>query len=137
MEKIETREVRIVGKGRAPQGYKVIDVETGKEFNNVSGIHVGLDINDVAHVTIEQIPEEGPELDIQALATIKDNRHIFTDSYGRVWLNGDELVKMIRDKGVMCSSGGAKSVSCEFTEVLLKEWETPQPAPREGQTKET
>lgn len=129
---IEAREVRIEGKGMEPHNYKVIDVETGKMMDGVKGIHFTIGVSDPPRVTIEQYHYDGPELNFQALATIKNKDKYFKDSTGRVWLDAAVVAKMIRDGGVMCSRGKDKAVAYEFTEELLNEWEGKKPAPAVG-----
>ena len=129
---IEVREVKIEGKGRSPHDYKVLDLKTGKMMDDVRGIHIVIGVDDLPAITIEQYHYDGPALNIQARATIKNKDHRFEDKSGRVWLDASELAKMIRDKGSLCWHGKRQAVTCEFSEDILRNWEGKKPAPAVG-----
>ena len=131
-KEILNREVRIKGKGDLPSGYEVVDVVTGEIMEDVRCISVNINVDDRPRITIEQSVFGGPELDIQAKATIKVNNRSFKDKDGGIWLKASSLAEMIRNGGVMCSRGKDKAVAYEFTEELLREWEGKKPAPAVG-----
>lgn len=118
--------------------FKFEDAKTGEMIDNITGFCLQAKVGGVPHLTVETLPDD---LDVSPMvleAEIKKQpSQRFVHAGGRNWVDAAWLAREIRDNGTMCSSGGAKYVAHDFSDELLKHWETVETDPDAGRNKET
>lgn len=116
--------------------FKFEDAKTGELIENVTGFCLQANVGSVNKMTIETLPDYLDVSPMMLEAEIRKQRTKgFVRAGGRNWIDAAMLAKEIRENGTLCSRGSARYVANEFSDELLKTWETVETGPDAGRKK--